>query len=707
MKLLYLAFLTLLCGSLHAQKLDSLVTLDDQRHPLTFEDMYALGRVSDPQIAPDGSSILYVVTRYSLETNRGNSDIFITDMTGDKVEQLTSFEGADNTPRWSPDSKTIAFISTRENGAQVWFMDADGSNQRRMTNLSTGAEGVVWSPTGTHLAFASSVYADCPDDDCNKQRDLDKAADPVKVMITDKLTYRVWDHWKDGKYSHVFVMPAKGGTPVDVTPGTFDTPPIDIGGDQDYVFSPDGKELAFVKNTAPIVAASTNNDIWLVNIDGSKPRCITKDNWANDNQPVYSPDGKYIAYRAMSEPGYEADKYDLLVYDRAKGQAVNLTRDIDRSIEQIIWYKGSDRLIFTANEGPYKAVYDMPRGEGDVLRVLKGVLTLRFQDRDTVKMIDLGTYRHDFRLHPDGKTLIFIGERINYPAELMSIQYENGLIDQIRQITKTNLALLGTLDMPAPESFTFKSFDGAEVQGWILTPPGFDPTKKYPMIYLVHGGPQGSWADDFHYRWNLELFAAPGFVVAAVNCRGSVGFGQKFTNGVNGDWGGAPYKDLMTGLDYIVKTYPYVDKNRVGAAGASYGGYMMNWFLGNTDRFKAIFTHAGVYDLVSMYGGTEELWFPEWEFKGTPWKNPKLYEKWSPSSLAGKFKTPTYVSHGQLDFRVPVEQGMQLFTALQRQGVESKFMYFPDEGHLVLKPRNSRLWYGEFQRWFEKHLKNR
>ncbi|MBR9977031.1 MAG: S9 family peptidase, partial [Bacteroidetes bacterium] len=441
-----------------------------------------------------------------------------------------------------------------------------------------------------------------------------------------------------------------------------------------------------------------------VNIDGSNARCITADNKGNDNQPVYSPDGRSIAYRSMSRAGYEADKYDLKVYNRATGRSTLLTDGVDRSVDEIFWTPDGKRILFTAQEGPYKALFEVPAEGGDILRVLKGMLELQYVHKDTVQTIELGTYRHNFRMHPDGERLIFLGERQNYPAELMSIHYDGQRLTDIRQLTMTNAKLLETIDMPAPELFTFESFDGVEVQGWIIVPPDFDPAESYPMIYLVHGGPQGVWADNFHYRWNTALFASPGFVVVAVNCRGSVGFGQDFTDGVSGDWGGAPYKDLMAGLDYVLEKYPFIDETRLGAAGASYGGYMMNWFLGNTDRFKALFSHAGVYDLTSMYGGTEELWFVEWEFEGTPWTNPEMYDRWSPSRLAANFSTPTYVSHGQLDFRVPIEQSMQLFTALQRQGVESRFLYYPDEGHLVLRPRNSQLWYGEFHDWFRKHL---
>lgn len=696
-----LFILMLTCAVVSAQELRPVET---PRRPITFEDMYKMGRVADAQPSPDGRFILYSITWFDLEKNSSNSEIYRVPVEGGNPKQLTVNQGYDGNARWSPDGKTIAYISTKEEGPQVWLMDADGSNQRRITSISTGASGVVWSPDGTHLLFSSSVFADCPDDACNKARN-EKLEQAPKAMLADKLPYRVWNSWKEGKYSHVFIVPVAGGTPRDLTPGEFDTPPIDLGSSaSDYVFSQDGSEIAYVKNTDTFIAASTNNDIWLVNADGSNARCITIENKGNDNTPTYSPDGRYIAYRSMARAGYEADKYDLKIYDRQTKRTWVLTDGFDRSVGEIIWRPDGKRILFTADDEAYNSLFEVPFEGGDILRVLKGVITMKYTANDSTVVFDLGTTRDNFSILKDNKTLVFTGQRMNYPKEVMTAVYDGAQVKDFRQVTNTNGELMKQLDMNMPESFTFKSFDGTPVQGWILNPPNFDPKKKYPMIFLVHGGPQGVWGDDFHYRWNAEVFASPGFVVVMINCRGSQGFGQAFTDGVNRSWGGAPYKDLMTGLDFVLKKYPYIDKDRLGAAGASYGGYMMNWFLGNTKRFKALFCHAGVFNLTSMYMSTEELWFPEWEFGGTPWTNPEEYKKWSPHELVKNFTTPTYVSHGQLDFRVPVEQGMQLFTALQKQGVESKFMYFPDEGHLVLKPKNAQLWYGEFERWFKKHL---
>jgi Tol biopolymer transport system component len=424
-------------------KVERVEVLDQELgRPMTFEDMYAFGRVSDPQVSPDGGTILYVVTYYSLESNKPNSDIYAIDILGENSVRLTDNAASDGQPRWSPDGSSIAFISSRESGRQIWTMNPDGSGQRRITDISTGIDAFEWTPTGTHFLYTSSVYPDCENDACNKARDEEKEKNPVKAKLIDALPYRVWNSWRDGKYSHVFAMPSAGGLPVELTPGPYDTPPIDIGGNQDFTASPDGREVAYVKNTDRMLAASTNNDIWLVNIDGTNARCITADNKANDNQPVYSPDGKYIAYRSMERAGYEADKYDLKIYERGSKRTWTLTTGVDRSVDEIIWSRDSRRILFTAQDGPYKSLFEVPVEGGDVLRVIKGVLELQYAHMDSVKIVELGTYRHDFRMHPDGETLVFIGERMNYPAEVMSIKYDGKRIHGIRQLTTTNAELL-------------------------------------------------------------------------------------------------------------------------------------------------------------------------------------------------------------------------------------------------------------------------
>ncbi len=673
------------------------------RHPLTFDDLYAIGRVSDPQLSPDGKRVLYTVTTFDVEGNSSNSDIYAVEISSSKSVKLTASPKGDMHPRWSPDGSKIAFLSSRDGAPQIWTMNPDGSEQKKVTNLSSGVGSFEWSPKGSWFLYSAETWPDCPGDDCNRARDTVEAARKSKARIFESLPIRVWNSWRTGKVTHVYLMPSGGGAPTDVTPGEFDSPPIDLSGEPDYAMSPDEKEIAFVRNTEESVVTNTNNDIWLTDLDRMNVRCITKENKAVDNQPVYSPDGRFIAYRAMSRPGFEGDKYDLMVYDRRAGKARKLTAGVDRSVQEVFWSPDSKKIFFSAEEEGTVALFEMPAAGGDVLKVLRGSFTAQYRD-DTTKL-KLSVLYSGFRLGPDGKTLVFLAQRSNLPNEVIATQYDGKTVSRFTQITKVNEDLLKKIEMNPAESFTFKGDGGTQVQGWLIKPPYFDEKKKYPMIFLVHGGPQGAWQDEFHYRWNYQMFAARGYVVVAINPRGSTGFGQQFTDEISGDWGGKVYGDLIKGLDYAIKTYPFIDAGKMGAAGASYGGYMMNWLLGHTPRFKAIVSHAGVFNTESEYGTTEELWFPEWEFKGTPWANPQLYYKFSPNKFAKNFHTPTLVTHGEQDFRVPYSEALQLFTYLQRNKVPSKFILFPDEGHFVTKPQNAKLWWASVLEWFDKYLK--
>lgn len=662
----------------------SALAMAQQRRAITFDDLISMGRVGDPQLSPDGSTIAFVVTYHSVAENSTNSNIYLVSVNGGEVRQLTTAKRANNSPRWSPDGTMVAFVSTRDGESQIWTIPVQGGEAKKLSTISTGVSGLQWSPDGKWFAFASEVYPDCPDDECNQKRNEQIEKSKVKAKMFDKLPYRVFNYWKDGKRSHLFVLPATGGNAIDLTPGDYDTPPIDLGGSWDYAFSPDSKEMAFTRNTDPMIAISTNNDLFVVSVSGGTPKRIT-DNPANDSQPLYSPDGKYIAYRRMNRPGFESDQNQLVLYERATGKHINLTEKYDYSVGEVQWSPDSKYLYFNADN----------KGNESIFRI-------SLSDKKLETVIEKG-YNHHFVVSPDGRFLVFLREAINQPAEIFRIDV-NG--KNLRQLTFINRDRVAQLEMNPLEDFWFDGAGGTKVHGWLVKPPAFNPAKKYPMVYLVHGGPQGQWGDQFHYRWNAQMFASRGYVVGMVNPRGSTGYGQKFTDEISGDWGGKVYEDLMKGVDYILKTYSFVDGNKLAAAGASYGGYMMNWFLGNTDRFKAIVTHAGAFNLFSKYGTTEELWFPEWEFRGTPYDNPEMYKKWSPLFLAKNFKTPTLVTHGQLDYRVDVSEGFQLFTALQRLGVKSKMLYFPDEGHWITKPQNAQLWYKTVLDWIDEHIRS-
>lgn len=644
---------------------------------ITVEDLFSVGRVSDLQLSPDEKWVSYTVKYYDMSTNKNNSDIWLVPAKGGEPVQLTATPKSDFGARWSPCGKDIAFISTRNGIPQIFIISSTGGEARQLSNISTGANGIVWSPDGKYIAFSSEVYPDFKTDADNKKRNEEKEKSLVKAKIIDRLFYRYWNYWTDEKRSHVFVMKSSGGYALDVTPGDYNSPPLDLGSSHDYCFSPESKEIAFVRNIDPMVAISTNNDIFITSVSRGEIKKITT-NKANDNHPAYSPDGSYLAYRQMKTPGFEADQYDLILLDRKTGNMQNLTKSYDRTVGNFKFSPDGKFIYFTAQDQGRSCIFR--------ISVKKGL----------IEKITNSNYVRDFCISADSKYLYYSQESINQPTEIFRSK-SNG--NSIVQLTSTNKELVEQLEMNAIEDFWFESFDGKKVHGLLVKPPKFDAAKKYPMIYLIHGGPQGMWSDNFHYRWNAQMFAAPGYVVAMVNFRGSKGYGQEFCNAVSKNWGGGPYKDLMDGVKYLLETYNFIDAERLAAAGASYGGFMINWLCGHEHPFKTLVSHDGVYDQRSMYGATEELWFPEWEFNGTPYNNPELFEKWSPSNYAKNFSTPTLVIHGENDFRVPVTQGFQMFTALQRNGVPSKLLYFPDEDHFVRKPQNARLWWKTVHEW--------
>jgi dipeptidyl aminopeptidase/acylaminoacyl peptidase len=655
--------------------------------PLTFEDFFGTGRLSDPQWSPDGKHIAFVVTEYSLETNKGDSDIYIIPSQGGPARQLTHSEGRDNEPRFSPDGKWLAFTSSRSGDSQIWLLPLEGGEAKQLTTLSTGASSPQWTPDGESIVFVSRVFPDCADDDCNAKKLEEAKNKKTEAKVIDELFYVHWDHWRDARRHHVFVVPVAGGDAKDLTPYPYESPTIALGSDHDVAISPDGMEICVTVNTHKNLAWNINNDLFVLPITGGEWQRITE-NPANDNHPVYSPDGKFIAYRAMSRPGFEADRYRLMLYDRKDKKHIDASNELadklDRSVGSIVWSPNRKHVFVQCDDKGYHSIYRVEARNGKTEKITNEM------------------YTSSVEVSPDGRRLAFLRQSATMPYELY-VSKDNG--DDAGNISRFNDERLAGIEMNPLESFTFEGAEETPVQGWLLKPPGFDPAKKYPLIFLVHGGPQGAWGDIFHYRWNYQMFAAPGYVVVAINPRGSTGFGQEFTDQISGDWGGKVYVDLMNGLDYALNTYPFIDGGRMAAAGASYGGYMMNWFAGHTDRFECIVNHDGVYNLVSMYGATDELWFPEWEFYGTPWTNPEMYAKWSPDRFAAKFgeyKTPMLIIHGGHDYRVPLDEAMQAFTAMQRQGVPSRFLYFPDESHFVQKPLNAQLWWKQVHDWIAK-----
>jgi dipeptidyl aminopeptidase/acylaminoacyl peptidase len=656
-----------------------------QKRPFDVNAMMELKRISDPQISPDGRWVTFNVQTVDVPANKKPIQVWIVPLTGGAPTQLTRDGEANQRARWSPDSKRIAYISDRGGSSQIWLMDPDGGNPKQVTNLSTEADGVIWAPDGKNLVFTSEVFPECgADDACNKKNLDAEKSNKVRARIYTELLYRHWTAWGGKRRSHLLAVPAAGGPAKDLTPGSRPVPPFSLGGPDDYDISPDGQEVVYSINADPTPASSTNADLFVVPIGGGESKKITLNPGA-DSSPQYSRDGKYLAYRAQIRSGYESDRWRLMVLERATGRVTNLTETIDRWVNSFAWSPDSASLFFTTTDRGRQGIQIIPVTGGAARDVASGDSEL-----------------DDMQFTRDGKTMVYTQVSAVAPAEIYRAASAGGAPSAL---THLNDATLANYQLTAPEEFWTESTDGSKVQSFSVKPFGFDANRKYPVLMLIHGGPQGFWGHAWTYRWNAQVFAAAGYLVVMPNPRGSIGYGQKFIDEINGDWGGRPFDDIMAVTDHVVSQMPYADSSKLTAAGGSYGGYMVDWILGHTQRFKALISHAGVYNLTSEFGATEELWFPLWEFGGAPWDKLEDYHKWSPDHYVKDFKTPTLVIHGEQDFRVPYNQGLELFTALQIQKVPSKLLLFPDEGHWVLKPQNSVLWYKTFIDWLDSWVK--
>jgi dipeptidyl aminopeptidase/acylaminoacyl peptidase len=657
-----------------------------ESHPFSVHDMLAMDRISEPAVSPDGRWIVFTLRVTDIEANRGLTDLWSTDLEGTVLRRLTSHPAADFTPRWSPDGKSVYFLSTRSGSTQVWRIRHDGGEAEPVSRLPLDVANLIVSPDGRNLAFSLEVFPGlCPSG--TKKRLEEGEARKASGRIYDRLFIRHWDSWMDGRRSHVFVMPVTGGDARDLMPGMdADAPSRPFGGAEEFAFTPDGQGLVFAARDAGREEAwSTNLDLYFVPVDGSAaPRNLTEKNKATDTQPSFSPDGRTLAYLAMERPGYEADRYRIVLRSWPNGAERELAPGWDRSPSSLSWSPDGKTLCITAENIGQHSLFAIDVRTGAVKTLVK--------DGSVSSPAPAA-----------GGRIVFGLDHLHSPVELWSVKV-NGT--GMRPVTRINAGRIAAARMGGFEQFSFRGWNGETVYGYVVKPVDFEPAKKYPVAFLIHGGPQGSFGNHFHYRWNPQAYAGAGYGAVMVDFHGSTGYGQAFSDSIRGDWGGKPLEDLKKGLAAALARYPWLDGERVGALGASYGGFMINWIAGAwPDGFRCLVCHDGNLDERLAYFDTEELWFPEWDHMGTPWDNPEGYEKHNPLNLVKNWKTPMLVIHGARDFRVVETQGMSTFSALQRRGVPSKLLYFPDENHWVLKPHNSILWHETVIGWLDQWLK--
>ncbi|WP_394835608.1 S9 family peptidase [Pendulispora rubella] len=651
-------------------------------HAFNVDDMLAMERLEQLDVSPDGKLVVFTVSTADVAANRRRTDLWLATVDGASVRRLTTHPEGDFGARFAPDGKSIYFISRRSGSMQVHRLPLEGGEPSQVTSLPVDIDFAIPFPDGKRLLVAMEVYPDAATLEETAKRDEAKAKSPSKVMAFDQAMFRHWDKWDDGKRTHLFVW-RPDGPPIDLMKGSpYDAPPGPFGGSEEVTISPDGKTVVFAsKQVGREAAWSTNIDIWRVPADGSAaPVSLTAKNPAEDTHPVFSPDGSKVAYLAMTRAGFEADRRRVVLLDWKSGQSKVLTEAWDRSVADLSWSRNGKTLYATADNLGHRSLFAIAPDSGKVTTLVP---------EGTVADVQVA-----------GDRLVFLRDTLTNPAEIWVSGFDGRTP---KAITHFNDARVAAIDWGEPQQFTFDGAKGDKVHAWIVKPHG--ARGPVPTAMLIHGGPQSSFGNHFHYRWNPQIYAGRGFAAIMIDFHGSTGYGQAFTDAIRNDWGGAPYEDIMKGTDAALAKYPYLDKSRMVALGASYGGFMINWINGNTDRFKALVCHDGNLDETTAYFDTEELWFPEWEHHGTPWDNPEGYSKHSPMKLVNKWKTPTLVIHGGKDFRVVDTQGMSTFTALQRRGIPSRFVYFPDENHWVLKPQNSKRWHEEVLGWIEKYSK--
>lgn len=662
-----------------------------QKRVMTFDDVMACKRIGSPSLSPDGKRIAFTVTTVNEDENTMHTEIFIMNVDGSGLKQLTNHEKSSSSPKWSPKGDKLAFTSSRSGANQIWIFGKDLKDAIQYTHHYTGVGSFEWASDGKLIAFTSRVYADCETQDEMKTRDEQKEKSKVKARVYEDLLYRHWNKWWDKKRAHLFILDMKNKRINDVTPGDYDAQPISLG--SGYTFSPDSKELYFASNHEEVIATSTNNDIWKVSVKGGEQILVTeacelRQFKGNDHGPQFSPNGKYLSFLSMEEAGYEADKTDFILKDMKSGNVRNVTENLEYSISSYQWMPDNKNVLCRIDHtGRYKLF---------LMNTKSGKLTEVVEDG----------YNRSIQIDPKGKKVYYLHQDFTRPYEIHCAEIKSG---KTKKVTGFNDGIFAEIDQNPGEDFWFEGAEDTKVHGFLIKPPKFDKSKKYPTVFMVHGGPQGAWHDGWHFRWNPEIWAAQGYVMVLINPRGSTGYGQKFTEEISEDWGGKVFVDLINGQKHVLETYDFIDKENIGASGASYGGYMMNWMEGHMDEFKypfkTLINHDGSFNLYSMYLTTEELWFPEKEFGGSFWENEDCYKKFSPHNFINNFNTPMLLIHGEYDFRLDYAESLMPFTALRKKGIDAKLVLFPDEDHWVQKPQNSRFWHETIFEWLDDYLK--
>ena len=650
-----------------------------QKKAFTIADLYKIHYVGTPVISSDGMHIALTVTNYDMPKGKSATEIYVMDTDGSNMKQITKNDKSSFNPLWTSDSKGLYYVSIASGSAQVFLYSFADGQSKQITNFSMGVSDPVLSPDNKLIAYASEVYPECgANSKCNALTDSLATNGPVQAYVADHLLFRHWTEYAAGKYSHIIIYNTEKQSYTDVTPGEYVSPTFMLGGGIGYNFSPDSKELCYVSNHVEHPEASTNADLFLVPVTGGKSVNITKDNEAWDGSPIYSPDGKYIAYRKQLIPGYESDLFRIALYNRQTGESKIITETFDNWIDEYKWNADSKSIYFGAEVKGTQPVYQI--------------------DIASKKITAVTGEKSVYGFDADKKGfLYYTTNSVDKPTELYRMKLSNG---KISQLTDLNQELENTVDIRPADTTWVAGADNKKVEVFIVKPHNFDPNKKYPLILNVHGGPQGQWMNSFRGDW--QVYPGAGYVVAYANPHGSTGYGQDYTREISGDWGGKPFEDLMKVTD-VLANLSYVDSTRMGAMGWSYGGYMMNWFQAKTKRFKCLASMMGLYDLRSMWGSTEELWFPNFDLKGQPW-NSDLYKKFSPSEYVTNFATPTLIISGQLDFRVPYTQSIQYFTTIQTLGIPSRLVILKNDGHWPNMVKSMPLYYDAHLDWFHKYL---